>query len=220
MTNNYSKNNNALSKSIAIVLLFTVITLILVSGTYSKYTSTVTAEDTATVANWNITVNGSNITVTNPTTTFDLFSTIKDTADGNAETDVKNDATKNLIAPGTQGSFDMIIKNNSQVTAEYTITFVETKSATTLPIEYSLNGTSGWKTDLNQLDIATTPKTVAMNGASQTTTVYWRWAFTGGDSSNYTTSQTDTTDTKLGTDAVTTPATVKVQATVTVNQVN
>lgn len=214
------KKDHALSKCVALVLLVTMITLILVSGTYSKYTSTVSAEDTATVANWKILVNNSDITVDEPTTTFNLFSTIKDTANGSAETDVATVAGKKLIAPGTQGSFDLVVKNDSQVTAEYTIAFVETKSDATLPIEYSLNGTSDWKTDLNELEIATTPKTVAMNGTSQTTTVYWRWAFTGSASANYTSSQTDAKDTKLGVDAVTTPATVKVKATITVNQVN
>jgi len=215
------KRNNTISKFIALVLLLTVVTLILVSGTYSKYTSQVTANDTATVANWKIKVNDNDITVASPTTTFNLFSTIKDTADGNTETDVATVSGKKLIAPGTQGSFDLVVKNESQVTAEYTIAFVETKSDDTLPIEYSLTGTSGWETDLNELAIASTPQKVAM-GATETTTVYWRWAFTGAVSANYTSSQTDTTDTKLGVDAQTAAnaATVNVQATVTVNQVN
>lgn len=50
--------NNKLAKFMALVLLVTLLAVILVSGTYAKYTTAVSAKDTATVARWNITLNG------------------------------------------------------------------------------------------------------------------------------------------------------------------
>ena len=47
--------NNKLAKFMALVLLVTLLAVILVSGTYAKYTTAVSAKDTATVARWNIT---------------------------------------------------------------------------------------------------------------------------------------------------------------------
>ena len=48
--------------------------------------------------------------------------------------------------------------------------------------------------------------------------VYWRWAFEGKDSTNYTTTQTDTTDYTLGT--ASTAPTVKVEVSTVFTQVD
>ena len=83
--------DNRLVKFTAFVLLITIIAICLVSGTFAKYTSEATASATATVAKWSIEVNDTEIAVTgdHDTIEFDLFETINDTVDGNAETDVK-----------------------------------------------------------------------------------------------------------------------------------
>ena len=53
--------------------------------------------------------------------------------------------------------------------------------------------------------------------ADDSITVQWRWAFTGDASANYTTSQTDSTDTALG---VLGTDTISVQATIVATQVD
>ena len=57
--------NNKLAKFMALVLLVTLLAVILVSGTYAKYTTAVSAKDTATVARWNITYCRKNCTRNN-----------------------------------------------------------------------------------------------------------------------------------------------------------
>mgnify|MGYP000482400440 CR=1 FL=1 len=112
------KNENKLMKITTFVLLITILALILVSGTYAKYTSSVSGSDSATVAKWSIKVNGTEIAVANPNVTFKLFETINDTNGG-----VESDVTSGLIAPGTSGAFSVKIKNESEVTAKYSIGF-------------------------------------------------------------------------------------------------
>ena len=193
-----------------------------VSGTYAKYTSKMSGNDKANVAKWAWNINGKDFKSANDLTesyTFDLFNTIKDTKDSANETDVADD----LIAPGTTGSFEITITNNSEVNATYAIDFTETKSDTTLPIEYSLDG-ANWKKSANEIDIAAseTDTKLTYNGSTNTVTkkVYWRWAFEGSKSTNYTSAQTDETDTALGFAANTTAPTVEVKAEVTVTQID
>lgn len=81
--------NNKLAKFMALVLLVTLLAVILVSGTYAKYTTAVSAKDTATVARWNITLNGEDISKgTQKTLKLGLFDTINDTDFTSEESDV------------------------------------------------------------------------------------------------------------------------------------
>ena len=191
-----------------------------VSGTYAKYTSKISGNDTASVAKWAWNINNKDFTSNDDITngyTFNLFDTINDTKDNADETDVDDE----LIAPGTRGNFDIVITNKSEVNATYAIKFTETKSDANLPIEYSLDG-SAWVSNVGDLNIAaseTDTKLVSKTG-TVTKTVYWRWAFVGEDSTNYTSSQTDDTDTALGFAANTTRPTVELKAEVTVTQID
>ena len=76
------KKENKLVKVIALVLFVSVIALILVAGTYAKYTSTATGSDTAVVAKWDIKAGpeGNEVSITgdNATVAFNLFDTILD----------------------------------------------------------------------------------------------------------------------------------------------
>ena len=184
-----------------------------IAGTYAKYTSEISGSDTATVAKWKWTINNSVIDSADDIAngyTFNLFDTIKDSDLETAETDV----VTGKIAPGTSGSFDIDITNNSEVNAKYAISFTETNTSN-VPIEYSTDGTT-WVSSVGSLNVAQTD--IAMNASSATKKVYWRWAYTGAESTNYTSSQTDATDTALGFNANTSAATVQVTATVTVTQ--
>ena len=202
------------TKKISVILLLVVVALgsYFVSSTYAKYTSDIEGSDTASVAKWAWEISGVDITSAASLTngySFDLFDTIKDSNLSSNETDV----TSGYIAPGTGGSFEISIKNKSEVNATYEISFVET-NANNIPIEYSTDG-STWVSPIT--DVAATAINI---GQTKQLTVYWRWAFTGSASTNYTSTQTDTTDTALGFAANTTRPSVKVDATVTVTQVD
>ncbi len=203
---------NKMLKLTSFVLLVTMIALTLVSGTYAKYTSSASGTDSAVVAKWDIKagVSGSEASITgsNATVAFNLFDTINDTSTHAAETDVAT----GKIAPGTEGSFEMSIKNDSEVTARYGINY--TVTGNDVPIEFSTDGGTTWVTSLSNVAPSNATQ-IAMN-SSTTVTVMWRWAFTGEGSANYTSSQTDATDTALG---LSTP-TVTVNATLTVEQVD
>ena len=210
--------NDRITRFAILILALTMITLMIVSGTFAKYTSSATGSDTATVAKWSIKVgsgDGIEIAGSSSTVAFDLFSTIKD-EDGGSEDDVAGKAsniavgntaaTAKIIAPGTSGSFDIIVKNESEVNATYSIAFESNN--TSIPIEFSTDGTT-WKSTLSEANV--TNATINMNSAAQTKTVYWRWAY---DVS----AARDTADTNLGVAAQTSPASVTLSATISATQ--
>lgn len=203
------KKENKLVKFTVFVLLITIVALVLVAGTYAKYTSEVSGASTATVAKWQIKANGHDITVESPTVTFDLFETVNDTGNTAIENDVVNDK----IAPGTAGKFDIKIDNLSEVTAEYEIKFV-LDNPSNIPVEFSTDGTT-WKTSIDTIE---STDNLAAETGTDTVTIQWRWAFEGANSTNFTATQTDVTDTTLGT--AETLATIKVTTTLTATQVD
>lgn len=203
------KKDNKLVKFTMFVLLITIVAIILVSGTYAKYTSEASGTATATVAKWSIIVNDDEeiATTTPQTVTFDLFKTINDSDGSSAETDVAS----GLIAPGTVGSFELSIKNESEVNAKYAIAFEVTGSD--VPLEFSVNG-GEWA------DTITAPAETTLDmGESDTVNVKWRWAFEEkvGDVVN---TAVDTADTALGINAQTVAPEVIVKTTLTVTQVD
>ena len=210
--------NDKITRFAILILALTMITLMIVSGTFAKYTSSATGSDTATVAKWSIKVgsgDGVEIAGSSSTVSFDLFSTIKD-EDGGSEADVagkasgtavgSTSATAKIIAPGTSGSFDIIVKNESEVNATYSIAFESNN--TSIPIEFSTDGTT-WKSTLSEANV--TNAAINMNSAAQTKTVYWRWAYNVS-------AARDTTDTNLGVAAQTSPASVTLSATISATQ--
>ena len=195
-------NDDSLTKAIIFILLITMIAMIFVSNTYAKYTSSATGTDTATVAKWSFDVNSSDIATTE-TFTFNLFETINDT-DGTAEDNV----SAGLIAPGTQGSFALDLKNNSQVNAQYEIDYTVTND-NNIPIQYSVDGGSTWTTSLS--DVAASTDTVLNVGSdTKTVNVQWKWVFDGDDSA-------DTTLGELARTSTTAPS-ITVEAKVTASQ--
>ena len=197
---NLMKNKNNLLKFTNIVLLITMIAIILVSGTFAKYTSTASGTSATVVANWSFNVNDTNI-AQSETFEFNLFdtATIMD-SDGSAEDDVADD----LIAPGTSGAFEITLENTSDVAAQYEIK-LETVNANNIPIQFSFTGEeNSWTTDLENL-IATE---IIGIGLTDNVTVQWKWPF-GGDAS---------TDTALGT--ATTAPTITVKANITATQLD
>lgn len=203
MNNQRSQRRSSMMVRLVAVLAVTMMfTMCFVGGTFAKYTSSATGTDSATVARWDIKVGGTNI-ATNDTFTFDLFKTIKDSNGTDDEADMSPvDGT--IIAPGTRGSFDIVIKNDSEVNATYAIDYTVTNNDH-IPVKFSVDGTN-WFDDINDLDVSG----VAISmGATATVRVQWMWEFerTGGDA----------TDTSLGSAAT---ATLTVVANVTATQVD
>lgn len=196
---------NKLVKLMAFVLLVTVLAIILVSGTYAKYTTSATGTDTAKVALWSIKINDKDIAkAETKELTVDLFSTITNT-DG---TDEKNVSAidGSLIAPGTMGSFNLVsIENASEVNATYSVTYTLT-GAEGIPLQFTTtkDNEDSWSNSLPSVNV--TNADLKAGAKADGTKVYWRWAFDGNDE----------TDTNLGT---TTP-TVTLKASVSVEQAN
>ena len=199
--------NNKLAKFMALVLLVTLLAVILVSGTYAKYTTAVSAKDTATVARWNITLNGEDISKgTQKTLKLGLFDTINDTDFTSEESDV----TAGKIAPGTTGQFEIAkLINNSDVNAKYKITY-SIDNNNNIPLEFSKDknaADSEWKSlsdfSMNNFEALSKDSTEGVS----TGTIYWRWKFERND---------DSADTDFG---INTPEVV-VTATITVEQVD
>lgn len=195
--------DNKLVKVFLIALLIVMVGLILVSGTYAKYTTTFTGSDTATVAKFKV---SSNTTAE----TFDLFKTAKEVDGTTADAEVVN----GKVAPGTGGKFDIQLTNDSEVKVHYAISLKETNESN-IPIEYSLDGTT-YVTAENFASVLAAD--LAIGSTTQKVSVYWRWAFEGKDSTNYKTTQTDTTDYTLGT--ASTAPTVKVEVSTVFTQVD
>lgn len=180
-----------------------ILSLTLVAGTFAKYTSTVTGNDSARVAKWGFTLNDENLDLTQ-NVELNLFDTILDT-DGQAETDVKKGQTEKIIAPGTSGKFEFSVKNASEVNALFnmTLTFTNEKA---IPLEFSFDNGTTW---VKYSEAVTTGDVELNMDATDPTkvTVQWKWAFDGND----------VTDTTLGVEGT---AVVTVLATITFTQVD
>ena len=205
------KKNNFM-RAAGVMLVLCLILSCTVFGTMAKYTSDIEGSDSAAVAVWKINVGDQDITTVTDPLTFELFSTVKDTA-GAAEADVATGNGVNLIAPGTSGSFDLVIENASQVNAQYTIELTESEG-NTIPLQYSVDG-NNWVDSIEELAMNDLTDNALAMEATETVTVYWQWGFEGGHAG-----QTDLSDTGLGVDAQTAPATVTITAKVIAEQVD
>lgn len=144
-----------------------------ISGTFAKYTAAQTGTDSARVAKWDIQINSTSMKTATQTFAFDLFDT---TYDSDSSYTVKSSGTDNVIAPGTTGSFALVIENSSEVTATYAIDYTVMNSAS-IPVKFSVDNGTSWADGLTDV----TAVTLAM-GSSETITVQWKWEFSGDDS--------------------------------------
>ena len=208
---------NKTMKMILITLLIAMIALVLVSGTYAKYTSSASGSDTARVAKWSFNVGGTDIVAEN-TFTFDLFKTIKDT-DGKDETDVVSANADRVIAPGTRGSFDLVLENKSETSAKYGITYTVTNTES-IPVQFSVNGTD-WKDNIEELNISAsdTKTKLEANDGTATITIQWKWDYEN-TKENATTEEKKATDEKDMTLGKAGTAKLIVQADVTATQID
>ena len=175
---------NKKSLIIIAILLLVCVTGGYVASTYAKYTTKIENNSgTATVAAWNFaTDNGTqNITVA-------LDGTI------DASTLVAG-----KIAPGTSGSFNVVLKNTSEVGADFTL---ELKSITNKPTNLKFyktrSGSQGSYTYSNELTPGTSTVTGQLasgDSTGLTVPIYWEWPY---ETSSIATN--DPIDTANGTD--------------------
>lgn len=190
---------NKMMRVASALLVAVLLTTCAISGTFAKYVTQATGSDSARVAKWDIKLEGAAMV---NTFDFNLFNTVMDTSDGNAENDIKtNDGS--IIAPGTKGSFAIDLKNDSEVNAKYAIDYT-LQNPDNIPVKFSVDGTN-WYTDINYIDVNNVA--LGMTGEA-TVTVQWMWEFEAG---------ADAYDTQLGTTGA---SVLSVSAQVTVEQVD
>lgn len=206
--------NKSLTKLTALVLLVTMIALVVISGTFAKYTSEYDGAGTAIVAKWDVTVTDLDDQEFTADQTINLFDVskvyeLKDvtdfTADGTDDTDVFNGTDNAIVAPGTWGKvgFKVNIGATNDVTVRYGVDI--TKLVTDLPLQFSTDGTT-WKTAAEIKAAITTDslyaiaeKTVQPRAAesSNVVTLYWKWDYEVGSDAT-TIANNDKADTALG----------------------
>ena len=167
---------NRMMRLASVLLVLTLLTTSVISGTFAKYTSTVTGSATATVAKWSFEVNDTEIATTTPATvTFNLFDTSTNFDEAG------NDVVNGKIAPGTKGSFNFKVENTSEVSAKYTITFGATFPTGIDGNRFKFYSDAAMTNEISVVD----GKYAAANGVeievgdteADTVTVYWQWTF-------------------------------------------
>ncbi len=167
------KESNAMKKRYLIVVLavLCLVSSCFVGSTFAKYTSTVEGTNTATIATWVIKQDSNNLFEDGAKITFDLDETVTEVNDANADAEVK----ANTMAPGTQGSFAINLKNESDVTADYSID-VDLPDTMPAAMKFTYKIGDGAETDLNDGgDIA---GQLAHSGGATVITITWVWTFT------------------------------------------
>lgn len=217
---------NKMMRTASGLMVATLLTTSIISGTFAKYTSTATGTDSARVASWGFDQNGS-LAIT------DLFKTSYDNNNVKGEADV--------IAPGTanQVTFQYNYKG-TQNAPEVAYTFKVDASKSTCADDIKNNANIQWKLDndewgdwdtmitaINALDGGTGADAgnyaagVLPTGFDKNTThtVYWRWVFDEkADNATSTTTNTDSTDTQMANK--TDLDQVKIQIDITAEQVD
>lgn len=170
---------NIFTKIGAAAVVLTLVTASLVGGTFAKYTSTVSATGTASVAKWAV--------------------AFKEGADNTLETGkaavvLKNENTKAAvkdgeIAPGSFGTIELTIDGTgSEVGYKYTVT-ANNQGINGVPITFYSDAERKTKIDFtgNEAEVGTGTVALANVGTPKTVELYWAWD-----------SASDTTDTNLG----------------------
>ena len=224
--NNTRKKSSLMVRLVAVLAVTMMFTMCFVGGTFAKYTSSGKGTDTATVAKWGVSIEG--------------------TADTFKETYAKNDdsftidantvvSTEDVVAPGTSGSMAAFtITGTPEVAVNVAFTgtlelgdkWVDSTSAYYCPIEITVGettfkGTAYASADEFEAAVNAEIKTYKKDYAAGTDlrtigsnapAISWKWAFEGND---------DVKDTYLGDQAAAGhPATISLEVTVTVTQID
>lgn len=172
--NNTRKRSSMMVRLVAVLAVVMMFTMCFIGGTFAKYTSSASGSDSARVAKWSFEVNDTEIATTQ-TFTFNLFDTIKDSNGTDGETDM-SPVDGSIIAPGTQGSFQIKLVNLSEVNATYAIDYTVTNT-NSIPVKFSVDGGTNWTEDLADV----TATNIAHTNGTATITVQWKWDFEGNN---------------------------------------
>ena len=146
---------NKMMRIASVLLVAVLLSTCAISSTFAKYTTEFTGTSTAKVAKWDVKVANSSEDFT-----FNIMDTIYENVDGTVEDE---DVADGVIAPGTKGSFSVVVTNNSEVNATYVVALSD--EAAELPFNFTIeNGTGDLDMD-----------------ATATVTVNWEWPYEGGD---------------------------------------
>lgn len=148
-------------KIIAIICLIFLMIGISIPISFSKYTATTNSVGNISVAKWEFTINDQSI---NEEFEFNLFDTIENTS-------IKDDVV--AIAPGSTGKVVLDLKNKSDVSSEYSISFEEILNDSNIPILYSLDDIE-YK-ELEQLEFHEN-EIIDINH-SKNITLFWKWDY-------------------------------------------
>lgn len=116
-------------------LALVMVTSVLISGTFAKYTTAVSAQDTALIARWDISSDGTGMAFDGQTD-LDLFGHAYNTAILNSDT-VDGD-TQFILGPGVQDSFTVNLTGTADVDATIDLKIVKSGTAQTAPIQYAI----------------------------------------------------------------------------------
>ena len=163
---------NKMMRIASVLLVAVLLSTCAISSTFAKYTTEFTGTTSAKVATWS--VNVADADVNNKTFNFNIMDTIVDVETGDDD-GTDDDVASQRIAPGTKGSFSVVVTNNSEVNATYVVELSD--AAADLPFEFSISNGTG---------------NLAM-GATATVTVNWEWPFDGNDDADLLLAGTDLT---------------------------
>jgi hypothetical protein len=220
------KNKNTFRVA-ALLLVACLISSVMLSGTFAKYTSEYAGKDTALVARWSFTGNFDSQQLNGTNIDLPIW-------DHNYSTNIyqrvgsEEDGWEYLIAPGIQGEFTVDFTYDADVDAELVFNFAKSgDAANKVPIQYSLDNFAPGSTiyyDLDKLEDAIIATATNSSGSAanisgtggtyiitDTSTsgpvainqnVYWRWPYNvnlhTGDYSTW----TDADDTQIGKDSL------------------
>jgi hypothetical protein len=161
----------------ALLLIVCLISTVMLSGTFAKYTSEYAGQDTALVARWSFMAKGgdsdTNLGAVASNTELKLFDHLYDThinqTDGVAEPN-----TKFILAPGVSDEFTLKMDYIADVDADVKITIDKLGGSADVPIEYSADNGATWVTladlpdELAKNIVAKTPNATTVTGSSDT----------------------------------------------------
>ena len=217
------KRNTILRVS-AILLVLTLLSTCVISGTFAKYTTSTKANDDARIAKWGVVVNATADSFTNDYTNDTAAITVASSDD----TVISFVSGENVLAPGTDGNLcGLTITGQPEVavkidaTAELELTDWAVDSAYYCPLVITV-GTTEFKgndyADAEAFEKAVEDAIVAEiavasvdpnTDLADAVAVTWAWAYEGND---------DVKDTALGNAAA--PATISIAVSVTVTQID
>jgi len=159
------KKTNKSSIVLLVLLVAVAVTALFVASTYAKYTAEVTGNGTVTVAKWNFKTDNNNPTVTvNITPTADASTLVS-----------------GKIAPGTEGSFAVTLKNTSETGADFKVKLGTITG--TVPTNLKFYKDADYTTELTA-DSAITGQIKANDSTGLEVKVYWKWVYETGAVTN------------------------------------